>query len=415
MAAIDIHIGTQAPEDRQDSSCTINGLGEAARACIPPIEQMHVSQTRMIWVRRALTDWVRDHNVEVRLVTKGKDVGFEISKPFVNTDFQWFLDKSSGQTFFGLIGEAAKMGCPTWDLPAGSPVLGGSCPAATAGQSTVPLQIRKKAEPRVGEPVRLREAICEICYAEGGNYATFTIQLGELLRYWWTRQLIDGGRTDEWVATMVDAIRRSSFPEERLIDPRTGKPILPMRVHSSGDFYAYDYAKAWIQVVNQLPDITFWAPTRTWAAGNWVEFWGKYLPTAEHGNLILRPSAYHTDDPAIAAGVRMVQCHVGGLPEYGDSATVARPQQPWAGAYPFNSTGTTAVYKFNDLNALGGRTNEEIAAGAPSLDPRYDWPCAAYAVMDDAKSCRNALAPDGEVGCRACWIRPDLRVNYTAH
>ena len=414
MAAIDIHIGTQDDQDRQDTSCEfVPGLG-AARSCIPPIEQMHVGQTRMVWVRRALTDWMSNSGIQFRLVLNGEELGFEISEPFENTQFQWLLDKSKAQRFFTLIGEAAKMGCPTWDLPAGSPVLGGSCPAATAGQSTVPLQIRKKAEPAVGEPVRLREAICEICYAEGGNYSTFTTQLGELLRYWWTRQLLDEGRTEEWVATMVEAVKRSAFPVERMADPRTGGQLLPMRVHSSGDFFSHAYARAWIEVVNRVPEVMFWAPTRTWAAGGWLKFWDENVKKIQHGNLILRPSSYHTDDPAIAQGAQMIACHVGGLPEFGEGKTVERPQQPWAGGYPFTSQGTTAIYKFNDLNSIAGRDVAEIAAQG-SVDPRYDWQCATYAVISDSHSCRNAVAPDGEVGCRACWVRTDLRVNYTAH
>lgn len=412
MAAINIHVGTQADEDRRDNACSVeyraNGSLGGQRRCVPAIEQMHVGQTRMVWVRRALTDWIAENKIQFRIVQRGPDLGFEISQPFQNTQFQWLLDKSKNQSFFILIGEAGKMGCPTWDLPAGSPVLGGACPAATAGQSTVPLKIRKKAEPAVNEPVRLQEAICQICYAEGGNYSTFTTQLGELLRYWWTRQLLDEGRADEWVATMVDAIQRAPFPVERVLDPRTGRPVLPMRVHSSGDFFSQAYAKAWIEIANRLPEVLFWAPTRTWAAGGWVSFWAEHMKTAVHNNLIVRPSAYHTDDPAIAEGGRMIPCQTF------KEGVVERPETPWGGGYPFSSRGTTAVYRDNDLNFRAGRNVPQIAVEG-SADPRYDWQCGTYAIQDDAHSCRNAIAPDGQVGCRACWVRPDLRVNYTAH
>lgn len=411
MAAIDVHIGTQAPEDRRDDSCAVqyrpDGVLSGPRKCVPPVEQMHVGQTRMVWVRRALTDWITQSGIQYRLAQRGKDLGFEISEPFRNTQFQWLLDKSQKQSFYILIGEAGKMGCPTWDLPAGSPVLGGACPAATAGQSTVPIQIRKKAEPAVGEPIRLAEAICQICYAEGGNYSTFTMQLGELLRFWWTQQLLDEGRDEEWISTMVEAIQRSPFPIERVLDPRTGRPVLPMRVHSSGDFYSQRYAKAWIEIANRVPDVLFWAPTRTWAAGGWVDFWRENMAKATHKNLVIRPSAYHTDDPAISEGHREIPCQT-------FQGVVSRPETPWEGSYPFSSRGTTAVYKNNDMNSAQGRGIEQIVASG-SVDPRYDWQCGTYAILNDAHSCRNAIAPDGQVGCRACWVHPDLRVNYTAH
>jgi hypothetical protein len=34
---------------------------------------------------------------------------------------------------------------------------------------------------------------------------------------------------------------------------------------------------------------------------------------------------------------------------------------------------------------------------------------------DATPNCMAAIGPDGKVGCRACWLRRDLRVNYTAH
>jgi hypothetical protein len=412
MAAINVHIGTQAPEDRQDDTCDVGALG--ARASVPPIEQMHVGQTRMVWVRRALTEWMADK--QYRIVMKGPELAFEISTPFENTQFPWMYDKAKTQSRFGLIGEAGKMGCPTWDLPAGSPVLGGACPAATQGQSTVPIKLRKKNEKAVGAPVRLKETICQLCYAEGGNYSTFTIQLGELIRYWWTRELLSDGREDEWIETVVEAIRRSRFPLERadLIDPRTGRPVLPMRVHSSGDFFSQKYAAAWIEVANRLPEITFWAPTRTWAGGEgWIEFWREASDKILHKNLIVRPSAYHTDDPAPGPGNRMIPCETGH--DTNNPHIVMRPETPWSeGPYPFTAAGTTAVYKFNDKNAQAARDVDAIRKGG-SIDPRYDWQCGTYAIMDDSKSCQNAMGPDGKEGCRVCWLYPDKRINYTAH
>lgn len=567
MAAINVHIGTQSPEDRQHETCEIGHDGtlgaRGARACTPSIERMHVGQTRMIWVRRALTDWME--NVQYRIITRGPDLVFETSEPFKNTQFPWLHDRSEKQNTFVLIGEAGKMGCPTWDLPAGSPVLGGACPAATHGQSTVPVQIRRKNAKAVGAPVRLRETICQLCvagdtlvlvqgkgwrsieslpagedfvvwsgvqwrqthkihqgkqkcvdvvtslghrlrctpdhkiatmrgmipacelqlgidcaasqvgayhievqtglrpplqpdpplvtftfdailpvadahevydlvnvgperqfvangitvsncYAEGSNYSTFTTQLVELLRYWWTIELLDNGRTEEWIETMVEAIQRAPFPVERggLIDPRTGAPILPMRIHSSGDFFSQKYAEAWIAIVNRLPNITFWAPTRIWAAGEgWIKFWRESRDLIQHQNLIVRPSAYHTDDPAPSENGRMISCETGN--DTADPRIEMRNESPWSrGSYPFTAAGTTAIYKFNDKNAQAER-GADVIGQKGSIDPRYDWQCSAYAVIDDAKSCQNATGIDGKEGCRVCWLNPDKRINYTAH
>ncbi len=41
--------------------------------------------------------------------------------------------------------------------------------------------------------------------------------------------------------------------------------------------------------------------------------------------------------------------------------------------------------------------------------------CMAYAVKDTKHTCREAIAPDGKAGCRACWIHPADIVNYTLH
>lgn len=419
MSAINIHIGTQAPEDRQDQSCDVS-FGAEARVCTPPIEQQHVGQTRMLWVRQALTDW--SVGIQYQIILKNGSLGFEITPKFHADLFPWLYDKSGskGQTFFSLIGEAAKMGCPTWDLPAGSPHLGGTCPGATWGQSTVPIGVREaRGIKAVGQPVKLRETICQMCYAEGGNYSTFAIQLGELLHYWWTRELLMTGRTDEWIATMVEAISRARFPVERHPDPRDpSRPLMPMRVHSSGDFFSPDYAAAWIKIANQMSHVTFWAPTRTWAASSgWVNFWRKSTPTIEHSNLIVRPSAYMTDDPAPSTGGRMIPCETGR--DSSNPHVEMRPETPWGidpedPRYPFNAQGTTAVYKFNDQNWHGHVSIEDIIKHG-SKDPRYDWQCGTYAIMNNEDSCYNAMAPDGKKTCRACWIRPELRVNYTVH
>lgn len=417
MAAIDLHIGTQAPVDRDSTLvCDIDGqpVGtgndlDGARACLPSLASTHNGLTRMVWVRRTLEDllggrqiFIADGSTLEREM--GARVGarersklyFVLDRPFLRNEIPWMPAATEELRYTAMIGESGKMACPTWDLPAGSPIIGGSCPSATAGQSVIPAPTRESSQRAVGQPVRLQETICQICYAEGGQYASPHVQIGELIRYWWCRQMLDSGdstRRQEWVATVVRAINGEIFPGERPIDPRTNEPILPMRIHSSGDFYSPDYADAWIDVANAVPQVMFWAPTRTWAAPGWMAHWRRLTPRIQHGNLAVRPSAYHTSDNAPGSH-----------------------EHPWSGDYVFTSGGTTALYKFDDANAGRPPMAQLMARGEPpSVDPRYDWPCQTYQILDDSHSCQNALAPDGKIGCRACWLYPQLRVNYTAH
>jgi len=383
MAAIDIHIGTQAEEDRRDPTCAVfrKGSGQlgAARSCIPPLESTHGGLLRTAWTRRALEDVLKarryrldvGYNIGKQSAGDRNKLYFVLDRPLTQLDVPWMPAAFKSYDSFALFGEAAKMACPTWDLPAGAPVTGGTCPGATAGQSTVPPAIREKAA-RSLPVVRVQEAICQLCYATGGNYASPHVQAGEIVRYWWCQET-SAKHPTTFIDTVVRALQGESWQAEQ--HPFTGKPLYPVRIHSSGDFFSASYAAAWIEVCNQLPQITFWAPTRTWAAEGWTRIWADLTPRLRHGNLSLRPSAYHTGDPAAPL------------------------------AAPFTSAGTTAIYKY-DL---------------PPHDPRFDWSCRTYAVVDDAHSCRNAERPDpqgrptGQIGCRTCWVQPHLRINYTAH
>lgn len=240
------------------------------------------------------------------------------------------------------------------------------------------------------------------CYALEGNYPSPHVQVGELLRYWWSRSMLAEGKGEEWVETMVHAIAALNIPRSR-------QGIRPIRVHSSGDFFSPNYAAAWMEVANRVwdlevahgrssPEIRFWAPTRTWAAGF---DWSKISARLAQPNMIVRPSAYHVDDtapgplvPGWAAGTTsIINRNNGGMaPEF------------------------TNVLKGNFAKVEAGRTR-----GPEGHDARFDWSCQTYAIDIHAKgkdlshSCEDAIAPDGKIGCRMCWTHPQLRVNYTTH
>jgi hypothetical protein len=340
-------------------------------------------------------------------------------------------DGKSEQT--RLLSWTSKMGTPSFSLPAGAPSSSGSCPGATAGQTIVPreklLAASRGVTAYTGAPVRVQQAICQTCYATGGRYGTGAIQLKQVLAYIWS---IRTHQTDAWFEAMRYAIEFADYvlcggehndTQYRAENPRTQVPGLPdiaamgatyrfFRIHDSGDFFSPTYLKAWKRISEwfspenhparaawlrergRSPDeirknhgpIVFWAPSRIWATSTGV----RDVETVNgHGsrNLIIRPSAYHFNER---------------LPELGrgwarGSVSYALNQKP--GCTSKNAKGDCASFD---------------SPRRPPSDP-YDWDCQTYSVVDESHSCRNALAPNGEVGCRACWVGSDLRVNYTAH
>ena len=294
----------------------------------------------------------------------------------------------------------SKMGAPSFSLPAGSPSIGGACLGSIAGQSVNSLtQLRKNAcnvAELTGQPVHLDRAICQHCYAEGGQYSTANVQIAQVLRFAWAKQAVRDG---SFVETMVYAIRNASFQLEGgwetvdVADPLDPDKIVKerqrvapenhpgryFRLHDSGDFYSPQYLEAWCHVAARFHDILFWAPTRIWAAP-----WGRETVARLHRNgilpqnLILRPSAFHTNEapPRLGPG--------------------------WAAG--------TSVYSAKLDPDTGVSPKEEGWA-----QRTFDWDCGVYALTDQTATCRRAIDPTGRVGCRACWRYPEQVVNYTLH
>lgn len=290
----------------------------------------------------------------------------------------WNPPASPNARRFKVLSWTSKMGAPSFSLPAGPLEAGGSCPGAAAGQSIVPADKLRKAAKIVsretGEPVRLQQAICQFCYAEGGQYATGQVQFAQVLRYAWTQTALRTERgTEEWIDAMVFAVQNAQYLlDGGRIDKTTYEPERFegrfFRIHDSGDFFSPKYVRAWKEVANRCPDVLFWAPTRCWATSWGVDVVNEV--NAQPDNLIIRPSSYHVNEPpprALGPG--------------------------WA-------AGSTTFDK--KLVDYGEHVRD------------FDWNCRAYS-EDKNKTCRNALAPDGKVGCRACWGRPLEEINYTLH
>lgn len=343
------------------------------------INKSHAELIQLAWLRRVVTESLmgiryhvqaRDrHGNEPKKVFIVLDRPIEMPNTFVAP---WNPPSTPESQQFSVLSWTSKMGAPSFSIPAGAIEAGGACPGAAGGQTIVPVEALRAGASRVtkviGKPVRLHHAICNFCYATGGQYSTSGVQFAQVMRYIWARQGVKDGT---FVKAMLYAIEHAdyvldggkvqkiTYPAER----HTGRFF---RIHDSGDFFDEDYLAAWKELANAFPDITFWAPSRIWATS-----WGVAAVNrinAEPRNLIIRPSAYHINE------------------------------EPPKDLGPGWARGTTVYHKSLKVQGQG-----------------FDWDCQAYAVEDTKKTCRHAMAPDGSVGCRACWSRSDLVVNYTLH
>lgn len=375
----------------------------------PPLAHAHAGLTRMVWVRQLLANFLAQRRYSIVRKEKGEKAGelvFKLDRPMTKEEVPW-MTATDDHAEFSLWGEAGKMACPTWDLPAGGVTVGGACPGADLGQTVVDPRQRvlraaqkngklyvPNAVPGFKEHVELREAetICEGCYAMEGQYPSPHVQCGEVIRYWWLRSMLDARRDDEVVSTIVASMRLLKYP-------MAPQGIMPVRIHSAGDFFSQRYADVWIEVANRVwrldPRIVMWAPTRTWAAPGWGAYWQRALEKLEsqkHGrpNLVVRASAYHFNDPAPGK------------------------------LHARNAMGSTSL--FAKSSGMPTANRDDVAVGHSS-DPRADWHCQVYALegLKDANgkriglTCANARDPDGNLGCRACWTKTEMRVQYTAH
>jgi len=166
-----------------------------------------------------------------------------------------------------LLTEARKMPCASWSLPARE-----ACPYALNGEGT----------------------ICGSCYADKGSYTQYpNVKRAQRARFAWVRESLktDAG-TDDFVRTMVDIIRRTRNPY--------------FRVHDSGDLFSPAYTWAWVRIVQSLPDVKFWFPTRSWrpltmskiSPATKVAWELALMALAAEPNVTVRPSALFFNAPA---------------------------------------------------------------------------------------------------------------------
>jgi hypothetical protein len=485
MAAILPHLEVPhqaTPVEAAYDACvsTLHGpdLGEDAPGCPAPLAvlaDLHAGLLNMVFLRdavnldfqgRAFTAQVGD-----------KDGGDRRSVYLVLDDAvgegpPWSPATDARVRQYGLLSWTSKMNAPSWSIPAGAPQIGGSCPGAQAGQSVVEGGERTIKYVNLGlgkppdAPVNLAKAICQTCYATGGQYSTGHVQFAQALRFAWAQQAVnievpgpDGTPSTAFIETLVYAIANANYElagsarlnkKTGLIDVEPPEPTGRrfFRIHDSGDFFDEAYLRQWKVIADRLPDITFWAPSRIWATK-----WGTRAVNAINAprapghptlraaglaedplNLIIRPSGYEINEPGPTKlgdkklGNGWAAPTVVIALEQNAGMTVEREEHAVAIEIPAlrrlaAHVQAAPLMKPAKKTKRLAQINRRLANAQPRQtgpDPRYTWDCRAYATDDQGHTCRNAVAPPGfggpdGTGCRACWIAPDEIVNYTLH
>lgn len=229
------------------------------------------------------------------------------------------------------------------------------------------------------------------CYASGGKYGEAVVQFSEVARMALVQGMLAQGREADLIDLLVRVIEDTLTWNK---DDVKRHGIRPIRVHSSGDFYSPKYAEMWLKVAWRLHQnaldaqkagdksyapVVLWAPTRTHVLEAWNSFWraAKIPP-----NFVIRPSAYSVGDPA---------------------PYINRPS-------PTGAKGTAVLFEDDTRSRIKMKNGAEYGDGK-----KFDFQCGVYALDAGAKTCLGSIAPDGKKGCRACWKRRDLAINYVVH
>jgi hypothetical protein len=428
--------------DPGDLAQALHGLTDAT--CPAPnlvVQQAHSGLALMIYTRRGVELALQDRSF---IVQRGNRSGGDQRNIYIVLDDGgighepvWSPPASPDAKQFKLLSWTSKMNCPSWSIPAGHMDIGGSCPGAAGGQSVLSVDTltrgRKQVAAVMGAEPDVSTAICEFCYATGGQYSTGNVQFAQILRYVWAQNAIDipvpsaldGSNSTLFVETMVAAVESANYKLEGgsiqvEVETATGEETqtqtLPpeatdrrfFRVHDSGDFFSIAYLEQWCEIARRCPTITFWAPSRAWAAGRKflqaVNTFNKSVGSDGKPNFIIRPSGYNVNGKAPPA-----------------ERLVGSANNGWA-------AGSTALMHSQDRGmdpsliqyvAKIEKRREHFAPDGP--DDRYHWSCRAYSTNDQKHTCRKAVAPPPEIGgpggtgCRACWDTPHLVVMYTLH
>jgi hypothetical protein len=92
----------------------------------------------------------------------------------------------------------------------------------------------------------------EYCYADQGRFAMQTSQ-----------------RTREHNLNLINRMSWDSICEGLVEDLHRQRSLTHIRIHDSGDFFSRGYYQTWIRVAQQLPDLLFYAYTKSIPLIDW--------------------------------------------------------------------------------------------------------------------------------------------------
>ena len=407
-------------EEKVNAAEDGSGLGDAYPLPLKAHEALQASHSELLrlgYARKEVMAQLANHSitVEQRLHRDGTgEIVLVLNKAIAGPE--WNRAGAGNMRNFDLLSWTQKMGTPSFSLPAGALAVGGTCPGASGGQSIVPEEKLVQDQEYVTRvtklPVILPDATCQRCYATGGNYAYGSMALSQAVRAIWTKAAVaDGTFVDvmSWAVEHADYMTegrtiktgktKTGEPKTITYDPERF-PGRYFRIHDSGDFFSKEYLKAWKKVANNFKSesnrITFWAPSRIWATAWGVKTVDEVNSDA-NSNLIIRPSTYHIN-------------------EY-PPGNLGKGWAAWSECWAKEVKDRLFTFSSRDATGKSGKAK----AIDEKVEVPFDWDCQAYAVVDEAHSCRNARGPKthdetgSDVGCRACWVNKKDTVNYTEH
>jgi hypothetical protein len=208
-----------------------------------------------------------------------------------------------------------KMIAPTWSIAPGPVQFGGSCVVSDAMFHTSEIEYPTDEGKSVARIPKAHQAkrfkalggfakpdaskwICNDCYALKSRYV-FTPKIVK-----WVALQIWMKRVEDFASAMIDMMRhnieylmkvtrRDDFVRSDMADTSWPHPNY-FRVHDAGDFFSVPYFEAWCEIAAAMPQVKFWAATRTWAVPKLADAFSRVKCPP---NLVIRPSELYVDQP----------------------------------------------------------------------------------------------------------------------
>lgn len=336
-----------------------------------------------------------------------------------------------------LLTQTSKMGCNSFNLPAGpTDKFGGTCPASGFGFPMLKPAERPKKGSRWFDPSKVEPNrwLCSGCYGLKGLYGSpMMVFMMEVRKQFVEAMLkLDPRGLTDILARAIRMGQASSLVERFFLEQMGGsfrdeawKIAAPeyFRIHDVGDVWRADYLQVWFDVCRELshpfhaeqlgltlPAVRFWMPTRMWMLPMFpknVECKG--IEGCVPDNLTIRPSAGHFGDKAPLLDAS-------GLVS-GSGSTFMTEQM----SAEDKKAAEHVVGKFAQASGKGwicpAYLAPEMGGGAEWLEKKLRH--GKYRTLVNG-ACQRSFGPDTKpapegTGCRVCWNNPDMPVVYPEH